>query len=162
MEAIKTLADLNDIDTFNSIASTADTDFTEMFYGGLIIFFIIFAILMLISVIIQAIALWKIFEKAGKPGWAAIVPIYSQWVLLELVGFPGWLSLLWLVPYVGQVAPLAINVIIAVKLPEKFGKKSTYAIGLILLPFIFYPMLGFGKAEFEISDEEEAIIVEND
>ncbi len=101
--------------------------------------------LIYLAVIVLTIAgLWKIFSKAGQPGWAAIVPIYNIIVMLEVVGKPIWWILLFLIP----VANLVVGIIVAIELAKKFGKGAGFAIGLILLPFIFYPMLGFGKATY--------------
>ncbi len=130
-------------------------------FAGMMLFIIFIAFLVLISVAIVTIAQWKILSKAGRPGWAAIVPFYGQWLLLELVGFPGWLSVLVLIPYLGQMLPLALTIMIGIKLPEKFGKEQAFSIGLILLPVVFYPILGFSKAEY-IGDETvaEKVVVE--
>jgi ABC-type sulfate transport system permease subunit len=95
--------------------------------------------------IILIIAQWKIFSKAGKPGWAAIIPIYNLWVLLEIVDRPGWWILLMLIPGVN----LVIGIIITLDLAKAFGKGTGFAIGLILLPFIFMLILGFGDAQYQ-------------
>jgi hypothetical protein len=103
-----------------------------------IIMFLIYA-----AVIIVIIAgLWKIFVKAGKPGWAAIVPIYNIIILLEIVGRPMWWILIYLI-----CSPIAA-IIISLDLAKSFGKDIGYGIGLIILPIIFYPMLGFGSATY--------------
>ena len=78
---------------------------------------------------------WKIFEKAGKPGWAAIVPIYNVIVLLQVAGKPEWWIILFLVP----VANVIIAIITVIALAEKFGQETGFAIGMLLLPIIFYP-----------------------
>jgi hypothetical protein len=88
--------------------------------------------------------LWRIFEKAGKPGWAAIVPIYNIIVLLEIVGRPLWWIILYLIPFVN----ILIGIVIFIDLAKSFGKDMLYGIGMLLLPFIFVPMLGFGDAQY--------------
>ncbi|HHU33900.1 MAG TPA: hypothetical protein GXZ49_01580, partial [Bacteroidetes bacterium] len=85
-----------------------------------------------ISVLI-IVALWKVYEKAGKPGWAAIIPIYNIWVLLEIIKKPWWWPLLLLIPIVNIV----ILIIMIHNLSLKFGKGVGFTIGMILLPFIF-------------------------
>ena len=88
--------------------------------------------------------IWKVFEKAGEPGWAALVPIYNLIVLLRIAGKPWWWIFLILIPFAGIVfAVLAI-----VSLARSFGKGTGFAVGLLLLGFIFYPMLGFGPDRY--------------
>lgn len=84
---------------------------------------------------------WRIFEKAGKPGWAAIIPIYNVIVLLEIVGRPVWWVLLLLVPVVNVV----IGFLLALDLSRSFGHDLAFALGLFFLGFIFYPVLAFGS-----------------
>ena len=86
--------------------------------------------------------MWKLFEKAGKPGWAAVVPIYNIIVLLEIVGRPLWFVILFFIPCANFIAMIMVSMDLA----RKFGQGVGYAVGLIVLPFIFYPMLGFGDA----------------
>jgi hypothetical protein len=88
--------------------------------------------------------LWKMFTKAGQPGWAAIVPIYNTIVMLQVVGRPIWWILLMLIPIVN----LVVAIIICIDLAKSFGRGIGTAIGLILLPFVFIPILGFGPAEY--------------
>jgi len=83
---------------------------------------------------------WKIFEKAGKPGWAVIVPIYNVIVLLEIVGRPWWWILLLLIPLVN----IAVGFIVALDLSRSFGHDVAFALGLFFLGIIFYPILAFG------------------
>ena len=92
-----------------------------------------------INFLIIIISLWKIFVKAGKPGWAAIVPIYNTIVMLEIVGKSLWWIILMFIPFVNIV----LSIIVTVELAKKFKKSSGFAVGLILLPFIFYPILAF-------------------
>ncbi len=85
--------------------------------------------------------MWKIFEKAGKPGWAAIIPIYNIIVLLQIVGRPIWWILLLLIPVVNVV----VGFLLALDLSRSFGHDLAFALGLFFLGFIFYPVLAFGS-----------------
>ena len=105
--------------------------------GGLMLFFFIFAIFMIICY-------WKIFEKAGKPGWAAIIPIYNMIVLLEIVGKPTWWIILLFIPFVNFV----ILIIVTHQLSLSFGKDVGFTILLLLLGFIALPILAFGSAQY--------------
>jgi len=96
-------------------------------------------------VILILASAWKIFAKAGKPGWAAIIPIYNWVILLEIVGRPIWWIVLLLIPCVNIV----IMCILMVELAKSFGKDVAFAIGLILLGVIFLPILGFGSAKYQ-------------
>jgi len=104
---------------------------------GIIMFLIYFAV-----IIVMIAGMWKIFVKAGKPGWAAIIPIYNVIILLEIVGRPMWWILIYLI-----CAPIAA-IIISLDLAKSFGKDIGFGIGLIILPVVFYPMLGFGSATY--------------
>jgi Family of unknown function (DUF5684) len=104
----------------------------------------VFSLIWLAVVVLMIASMWKIFTKAGKPGWAAIVPIYNIIVLLEIVGKPIWWIVLFLIPCVNFVAVI----LLALALAKSFGKETGFAIGMIVLPFIFYPMLGFGDASY--------------
>jgi uncharacterized membrane protein YhaH (DUF805 family) len=87
---------------------------------------------------------WKIFTKAGQPGWACIIPFYNIWVMLKIVNRPGWWLLLMLIPFVSIV----FGIIVVVDLAKAFGKSVGFAIFMILLGFIAYPMLAFGSAQY--------------
>jgi hypothetical protein len=89
--------------------------------------------------------LWKIFEKAGKPGWAAIIPIYNLIVLLEIVGRPIWWVVLFLIPVVSFI----ISIIVAMDLSKSFGHGALYGLGLAFLSFIFGPILAFGGDTYQ-------------
>lgn len=84
--------------------------------------------------------LWTIFEKAGKPGWAAIIPIYNVIVLLEIVGRPIWWVILFFIPIVSFI----ISIIVAIDLSKSFGHGALYGLGLAFLGFLFAPILAFG------------------
>jgi glycopeptide antibiotics resistance protein len=107
-------------------------------------------IIVYIAVVIFLIAaMWKVFTKAGKPGWAAIIPIYNTWVLFEIAGKPGWWALLFLIPIV-NIVMLVLYWIALVEVGHRFGKSTAWGIFLlILLPIIGLPMLGFGDARYQ-------------
>ena len=110
-------------------------------FGGA--FFLVF----LLVFVIVAAGMWKMFEKAGEPGWAALVPIYNLVVLVKIAGKEMWWVVLMLLPCVNFVAAVMICIDIA----RKFGKDTVYGVGLAFLPFIFFPMLGFGPAQYNRS-----------
>ena len=87
---------------------------------------------------------YAIFTKAGKPGWAAFIPIYSTIVLLEVVGRPVWWILLFLIPFVN----LVIYIIVLHDLSKSFGHGAGFTIGLIVLSWIFAMILGFGSSTY--------------
>ncbi len=87
---------------------------------------------------------WKVFTKAGQPGWAAIVPFYNAYVMLQIANKPSWWSILFFIPIVNVVAAILVSIGIA----EKFGKSSGFGVGMALLSFIFVPILGFGDARY--------------
>lgn len=90
-------------------------------------------------------SMWKVFSKAGQPGWAAIIPIYNIYVMCKVAGRPGWWLLLMLIPLVNFIIAIILNVDIA----KRFGKGVGFAIGMLFLPFIFWPILGFGSAQYQ-------------
>ncbi|RNL90647.1 signal peptidase I [Sinomicrobium pectinilyticum] len=111
------------------------------------------SMLLYLAIIVLAIAgMWKVFEKAGKPGWAAIVPIYNLIVLIEIVGKPTWWVVLLIIPCVNYIALIWLTNLLS----KSFGKSEGFTVGLILLPFVFYPVLGFGDAEYEGPSAAEA------
>jgi len=94
--------------------------------------------------ILTIVGMWKVFSKAGKPGWAAIIPIYNLVVMLEIAGKPLWWIILFLIPCVNLI--MAILTFMGVA--KNFGKSEGYGIGLAFLPFIFFPLLGFSDARY--------------
>jgi hypothetical protein len=88
---------------------------------------------------------WKTFEKAGKPGWGAIIPIYNIVLLLEIADRPLWWLLLFFIPCVNIV----VSILVALDIARNFGKEAIFGVGLAFLPFIFYPILGFSDAKYQ-------------
>jgi len=94
--------------------------------------------------IIEIIAVWKVFEKAGRPGWESLIPIYSTYILFKIGGKPGtWLFFIFLGPFFMIWAIWGINMV-----SKSFGKDEGFTLGLIFLGFIFWPILGFGDAKY--------------
>ncbi len=102
-------------------------------------------IIIYLAIIIVAIAgMWKAFEKAGKPGWAAIIPFYNIYIMIEIVGKPT-IWLLWcLIPCVNFIFIIWIYNLIS----KSYGKSEGFTVGLVLLGFVFWPILGFGDAKY--------------
>ena len=118
-----------------------DIDQVIALFAWILIFCVIMNLLVLTVV---AIGKWKVFEKAGKPGWAAIIPIYNLYVILEIAELPTWYLVLYFIPF----ANIYVQIYSSIELAKKFGEKVGFAIGLFLLPIIFWPILGFGKSEY--------------
>jgi Family of unknown function (DUF5684) len=98
----------------------------------------------LVIVVVAIAGYWKTFEKAGKPGWGAIIPIYNVILLLQIAGKPTWWLVLFLIPIVNVV----IAILMSLDVAKNFGKGPGFGIGLAFLGFIFYPILGFGDAVY--------------
>lgn len=96
-------------------------------------------------IVFYIFCMWKIYVKAGKPGWAAIIPIYNILVQLEIVGRPWWYLLLLFVPVVNIV----IGIILLFDLAKVFGKGTGFGFGLLFLSFVFIPLLAFGDATYQ-------------
>ena len=116
------------------------------FGAGILIFQLGF---LLLSYALTAAGLWRVFEKAGQPGWAALIPIYNLIVLLQITDKPVWWVILCFIPCLNIIAGLYITIVVSIELANRFRAGAGFAVGLILLPFIFYPILGFGSAEYE-------------
>jgi hypothetical protein len=103
-------------------------------------------IVYLIIIVLAIAGMWATFEKAGKPGWAAIIPIYNIYVLLQVAGRPGWWVILFLIPFINVIMSLVVSLDVA----KNFGKSSVFGvIGLWLFSIIGYLMLGFGDATYK-------------
>lgn len=98
-----------------------------------------FAVLILVIV-----SLWKVYVKAGRQGWEAIIPIYNLYVLVVIAGKPGWWTILFFIPIVGFI----IGIMVYHELSKRFGKGPGFTVGLIFLPFIFFPILAFDSSVY--------------
>ena len=90
-------------------------------------------------------SMWKVFVKAGEPGWAAIVPVYNLVVLLKITGKPLW----WLAMFCIPFANLVVIVMIMIHLAKCFGKSAGFGVGLVVLGVVFFPVLAFGDARYQ-------------
>src|ERR1035437_6434700 len=100
------------------------------------------------AAVLMLVSLWKIFEKTGRPGWAGIIPIYNVVLMFQMVGMSPWLILLAVIPFVGPFIFFIVSIMMYVKLARAFGQGEGFAVGLILLPIVFLPILAFGQARF--------------
>ncbi len=110
--------------------------------GGLVI-----TLLVLALAVVAIVAQWKMFEKAGEPGWGCIIPIYNFYLMCKIGGKPGWWVLLMLIPFVNFV----VLVLVLIGVAKGFGKGGGFALGMIVLPFVFFCLLGFGDATYNRS-----------
>lgn len=118
-------------------------------------FMFVYILIILALGVVSIISMWKIFTKAGKPGWAAIIPVYNTVVMFQIAGVnPLWLLLLIgsfipVVNFITSIVFLVISILVDIKLVKAFGKSGAFAVGLILLPLIFQCILAFDKSEYE-------------
>ncbi len=113
--------------------------------GGVLAGGMVFMAVWLAVMVLMLVTMWKIFTKAGQPGWASIVPIYNVIVMLQMACKPVWWIVLLLIPFVDIV--IVIMVIVAIA--KNFGKGLGFAVGMILLGIVFFPILAFGDAEYK-------------
>ena len=106
---------------------------------GMLIFY-------LIIIIIEIAALWKVFTKAGKPGWASIIPVYNIIVLVQIIKKPAWW---WIVIVFVPFVNIIFLILAMIELAKVFGKGGGFAVGLILFPYIFLPILAWGDAQYQ-------------
>jgi hypothetical protein len=118
-----------------------------------------FGVVSLIIIIFAIVIYWKVFEKANRPGWAAIIPIYNTIVTLQVAGLSPWLVLVLLasiIPVVGTIVLLIFNIYVSIKLAQAFGKSALFGIGIAFLPIIFVAILAFGDAKYQLGNNEQS------
>lgn len=106
--------------------------------------FAVLLVIYLAVIIFYIVAGWKVFVKAGEPGWGIFVPIYNLYLICKISGRPEWWLILFFIPLVNIV----VGLIIAMDIAKAFSKGPGFGIGLWLLSFIFVPILGFGSAQY--------------
>ena len=123
---------------------TNSADISPEALGIFVGIFMFVMFIVLIFYLINIIFQWKVFVKAGKPGWAALIPIYNIIVMFEISGLPAWNVVLLFVPL--------LNVYILVKsyinLSKNFGKPGVFALGLIFVPIVFWGILAFDSSVY--------------
>lgn len=113
--------------------------------GGLLAFGGVMMLVCLAIAVVFLIGMWKVFEKAGQPGWACIVPFYNMYILLKIAGRPGWWLILMLIPLVN----IAIFLLVAIDIAKAFGQGAGFGVVLLfLLSGIGYLVLGFGNYRY--------------
>ena len=111
---------------------------------------IIESLLGLTVVLISIAGAWKVYSKAGEPGWGVLIPLYNYIVLLEIIGS----SILWVLPLFIPILNIVVIMVLFMKLAKCFGKSSFFGIGLFFLPFIFFPILGFDNSVYTAPQKE--------
>jgi len=99
----------------------------------------------LLIALLLIVAMWKVFTKAGQPGWASIIPIYNLYIWCKIVGRQWWWILLMLIPLVNFI----VCMVLCIDLAKSFGKGVGFGLGLAFLGIIFFPILGFGSAQYQ-------------
>lgn len=100
------------------------------------------------GILLSVVAFWRVFEKAGRPGWASIIPVYNIYVLLKVAGRPGWWVILYFIPLVNVVA----SIVVALDCAKMFGKGKAFGFfGLWLFSLIGFMILGFGDAKYKVA-----------
>jgi len=125
------------------------TDILMTLLAGLITTYLVIVIPI---VLIAIVAIWRVFTKAGQPGWAVLIPFYNLYVYSQVVKRPGWWMLLYfasIIPVVGSLAVLFVSIIDSLRLAKLFGKSSGFGVGIILLGVVFLPILAFGDADYD-------------
>lgn len=102
-------------------------------------------IVWLVIAVVFIAGMWKVFTKAGQPGWAVLVPFYNLYILMKIAGKPGW----WLVLYLIPIVNIVIAVMVAINLAKAFGRSTAFGVVMLfLLSGIGYLILGFGSARY--------------
>lgn len=99
----------------------------------------------MLMTILSLVGIWKTWEKAGQQGWMGIIPVLNVYTWLLIIKKPWWWILLLLIPGVN----LVLLFIMGIELAKAFGKETLFGVGLILLPIIFFPILGFGEDTYK-------------
>lgn len=130
---------------YNFDYTTTTTEVDEGAVAAILAAFAAYSLFLIVFTVLAVVAMWKVFEKAGKPGWAALIPIYNTIVLLEVVGRPVWWIVLMFIPLVNIV----IWLIVALDLAKAFGKSPAFGVvGLFFFNIVGMLMLGFGDAKY--------------
>lgn len=131
------------MDYYDYSTSTYTTTSSDI--GAVAIVIWLFVVLIVLAVsILMIIAMWRIFTKAGKPGWASLVPIYNMVVMMQIVGRPEWQVVLMFLPF----AHIYISIVLPLDLAKSFGKTTGFGVLMIFFPAIMNPILAFGSSRY--------------
>lgn len=104
------------------------------------------AVIIYLAIVIALIAgMWKAFVKTGAPGWGCIIPIYNIYLMTKMAGKPAW----WIIFFFIPIANIVVLILLSIEVAKGFGKSDGFGIGLGLLPFVFWPILGIGDATWQ-------------
>ncbi len=106
----------------------------------------------ILIVLVFIIASWRLFSKAGKPGWAIIIPFYNLYIYTQIIQRPGWWILLYFsiaIPAVGALALVFLSIVDQLRLAKVFGRSAGFGVGLILLGWVFFPILAFSGSQYD-------------
>jgi hypothetical protein len=130
-----------------------NNDIAEQLFGGAAFAFIgFFIILYIVIIVLSIISSWKIFEKAGREGWIALIPFYNIYVHFEICGKPGWWTFLFFVP-LANIYVLVMFLVSQIELAKRFGKTTGFGIGLIFMPTIFRMILAFDDSKYQVETD---------
>jgi len=96
-------------------------------------------------IVLVVVGYWRMFVKAGKPGWGAIIPFYNLYLFIKVGGRPGW----WLILYFIPIVNIIIDLIVSIDVSKNFGHGAGFGIGVWLLKPIFVLILGFGGDDYK-------------
>lgn len=120
------------------IALQSFGDFLRLLYT------VVPACLIIVIFVLTVAGMWQVFEKAGMAGWKAIIPFYNIYILCEIIGRPGWWVFLYFIPIVF----FFVWIVMMIDLAKSFDRGLGFAIGLMILPEVFYPILGFSDMQY--------------
>lgn len=110
------------------------------------LFYILYYIVVFAMTIVTMVAMWKMFVKAGRRGWEAIVPLYNMYVLLQIIGKPGWWIILYLIPF----ANIVVSLLVSINLGKAFGKSTLFSVVFLwLFSIVGYLILAFGDDTYK-------------
>jgi len=124
-----------------------ENEITSLIAGSIVLF----SIVGLAFLALYIVSFWKIFTKAGKPGWAALIPFYNLFVMFQVAGMSGWwvLSVLAvIIPFVGSLFYAGVAIYMTHRISKNFGHGVGFTLGLIFIGFVFWPILGFGSSRY--------------
>jgi hypothetical protein len=110
-----------------------------------------YLVVVLAIAVLMIASMWKLFSKAGKPGWACLVPIYNYVVWLEVIKKPIWWIILLMIPIVNFI----IIIIMFIEMAKAYGKSAGFGVGMLFLPYVFFPMLAFGDSKYVYGDKAQ-------